>query len=184
MFTFKLFNVSDECTTYTLSHIVKPDVNPLLGKFNANSSCPCKCIYPDFVQSDCEMQCHEEGKIVALGSPDQFGCVRCKCACPPYHNTSCQTQCTQEGKFHIKGARNRFGCDICQCGCLNRDCDTECGDLEFRVKTGKHGCITSCQCICTDDCMPNFHGCIKAGEFPNYWLKFVFSAELLNSSRQ
>ena len=115
------------------------------------------------MRTDCENKCQEEGKVVTLGSQDQFGCLQCNCTCPPYHNTSCQTLCSQEGKFHIEGAKNRFGCDICQCGCLNRDCDAECGDLEFRVTTGSQGCIVGCQCICPDDCEPNCHGCIKKG---------------------
>ena len=166
-FTFKLFNVSDECTTYTESQCLAKcqSTNRLLDEFNADSTCPCKCNCLDFIGADCENKCQEEGKVAALGFTDQFGCLRCKCDCPPYHNNSCQTQCTQEDKIHITGVRSRFGCDICQCRCLNRDCDAECGDLEFRVKTGNHGCITSCQCICADDCEPNCHGCTDKGNY-------------------
>ena len=160
--TFKHFNVSDECTTYTEPQCLTKceSTNRLLGRFNEDSTCPCKCNCPDFIEADCENKCQKEGKVTKLGFTDQFGCLRCKCACPPYHNTSCQNQCIQEDKIHIVGAKSRFECDICQCGCLNRDCDTECGDLEPRVTTGSQGCIVGCQCICSDDCEPNCHGCI------------------------
>ena len=130
--------------------------------------CPCKCNCPDFVQSDCENKCQEEEKVVAQGFRDGFGCLRCKCNCPPYHNNTCQTQCSQEGKIHIPGAKSRFGCDICQCGCLNRDCNTECGDLEFRIKRGSHGCIVGCQCVYGDDCEKS--GCIPRGNCLNVLL--------------
>ena len=134
-----------------------------LADFNVDPKCPCKCYCPDFLQSDCKKKCQEERKIVALGFTDQLGCSRCKCICLPYHNNICQNQCDQEEKIHIVGAKSRYGCDICQCGCLDRDCHTECGDLEFRIKTGSQGCIVGCQCICADDCEPNCHGCIKKG---------------------
>ena len=158
-------NISDECTTYTeIQCLAKcKNTNRRLEDFNSDSACPCVCKCPDFGQSSCKKECQEEGKVVVLGSQNQFGCLQCKCICPPYHDNTCQNQCDQEGKFHIVGAKNRFGCDICQCGCLNRDCHTECGDLEFRVKIGSQGCIVGCQCICPHDCAPNCHGCIKKG---------------------
>ena len=158
----RVFFLSVECTTYTASQCLAKceSTDRLLGEFNMDSTCPCKCNCPDFVQSECENKCQEEGKVMALGL-DQFGCSKCKCICAPYHNNTCQNQCSQENKIHIAGARNRYGCHICQCGCLNRDCDTECADLEFRVKKGSQGCIVGCQCACRDDCEPNCHGCIK-----------------------
>ena len=159
------YNISDECTTYIESQCLTKceSTNRLLEEFNTNSMCPCKCNCPDFIHSDCEKHCQEEGKVTVVGFTDQFGCSQCKCTCPPYHNTSCQNQCSWEYKIHIAGARNRFGCDICQCGCLNRDCDTECGDLEFKVTKGSQGCIVGCQCICADGCEPNCYGCIRKG---------------------
>ena len=142
--------------------------------FNPDSTCPCECTCAEFSQSTCETRCKEQNQVMMYGSTDDHGCLDCQCTCGPYDSDSCHEFCDREEKLQVQGAKNRYGCDTCQCGCLNRDCDTECGDLEFRVKTGNHGCITSCQCICADDCMPNCHGCIKAGQFPNYWLKFVF----------
>ena len=156
---------SVECTTYTEPQCRKKceSTGRVLREFNAESTCPCKCNCSDFIHSDCKKKCQEKGKAVALSFTDQFGCSQCKCACPPYHNTSCQNQCTQEDKIHIPGAKNRFGCDICQCGCLNRDCDMECRDLEFRVTKGTLACIMGCQCICADDCDPHCDGCIPKG---------------------
>ena len=163
-FTFKLDYISDECAIYTEQQCQTTCYSTdRLGEFNADSTCPCKCKCLDFVQSRCQKKCQEEEKVTALGFTDQFGCLRCKCDCPPYHNTGCQNQCTQEDKIHIPGAKSRFGCDICQCGCLNRDCNTECGDLEFRVVKGSQGCTVGCRCICADDCEPNCLGCIPPG---------------------
>ena len=144
-----------------------------MGRFGADSTCPCTCNSPQFIGADCENKCQKEGKVTALGFTDQFGCLRCKCNCPPYHNNTCQTQCTQEDKIHVTGARSRFGCDICQCGCLNRDCDTECGDLEPRVTKGGQGCIVGCQCICADDCEPNCHGCISGNNLHPFRYYFM-----------
>ena len=159
------FLISVECTTYTQSQCVNKceSKGGMVQEFGTDSTCPCKCGCPEFNQSNCEIQCQKERKQGVTGPKNQYGCLTCQCICPPFNNNICHEQCELENKIQVVGAKNRFGCDVCQCGCLNRDCETECGDLEYKTTTGNQGCIVSCQCICPDNCEPNCHGCVKKG---------------------
>ena len=178
--------ISDECTTYSQSQCIDKcnKTSRVFHEYGADSTCPCKCSCPEFNQVDCEMRCEKEGKQTLKGLQDQFGCMSCECFCVPFNNNICHDQCVLERKIQVVGARNRFGCDICQCGCLNRDCETECGNLEYRVTTGSQGCIVGCQCICPDQCEPNCHGCVKKGYFIlnniNYIIYLTFILKVPN----
>ena len=156
---------SVECTTYIESLCTQKcqSISKAVKEFNMQSTCPCQCTCSEFIPSRCETDCQKQNKITVSGSTDQHGCLNCQCTCPPFHNDTCHSHCQQEGKLQVQGAKSRYGCDICQCGCLNRDCQAECGDLGYRRKTGDHGCIIGCQCICPEDCQPNCLGCINKG---------------------